>query len=95
MTSQIDYSTYFKSGYFRVILVTVFVLFIPLVAMQFTQEVNWDLADFIAMAVIMLSLGSGFVSALRRFPQKCILLTTVFLLAFIYLWAELAVGILF
>jgi len=95
MTSQVDYPIYFNNGYFRVTVITVLVLCIVLIAMQFTKEVNWDLADFIVMAVLMLSLGSGFVSVLRRFPQKIILLATVFSLTLLYLWTELAVGILF
>lgn len=79
-------------GYLMAILI---LLSIPFIAMQFTSEVNWDLFDFgvafvffsllfTAMEVILLwkvSLKTKFISLL------------VLLLAFMLLWAEMAVGI--
>ena len=32
-------------------------LMIPLIAMQFTDEVNWQLGDFLIMGTVLLSLG--------------------------------------
>jgi hypothetical protein len=46
----------------RVALVTTAVLLVPLVAMQFTEEVNWSLFDF-AFAAALLG-GAGFLVGL-------------------------------
>jgi Kef-type K+ transport system membrane component KefB len=36
-----------------IVLITVFIaLLLPLIAMQFTHEVNWQISDFIAAAVL-------------------------------------------
>ena len=69
-------------------------LLIPLIAMQFTAEVNWGLADFVVMGVLLFGLASLFVLIARRIPRPRRALTgIVFVVAFLYIWAELAVGI--
>ena len=70
-------------------------LLIPLVAMQFSEEVNWNLFDFIIAGVLLTGTGllieyvSRRVSGLRR--RKIIIAGIV--LVFVLLWAEMAVGI--
>lgn len=69
-------------------------LLIPLVAMQFTQEVNWDLTDFIVMGSLIFVTASVFILVARRLPRKHWGIIGIgFLVLFVYLWAELAVGI--
>ncbi|HET8554278.1 MAG TPA: hypothetical protein VFL78_05570 [Rhodanobacteraceae bacterium] len=73
---------------------TCLVLLVPLLAMQFTAEVNWDLTDFVVMGVLVFGTGSLFVLAARKVPRKYWLaLGAVFAVGFLYVWAELAVGI--
>ena len=71
------------------------ILAIPLIAMQFTTEVRWDLTDFIAASIILF--GAVIVTEIflrvfkkqhhRRFIIAAIIVVTLLL------WAELAVGI--
>ena len=78
------------------ILGTVAVLLcIPLVAMQFTNEVNWKLSDFIIAGGLLLGTGLLIEVVTRTIKDKrrrigivVALLTVLFLV-----WAELAVGI--
>ncbi|RPJ66819.1 hypothetical protein DRW07_10485 [Alteromonas sediminis] len=71
-------------------------LLIPLTAMQFTSEVYWTGADFLVMGGLLLSLGGMLILLARKAPTKYyrVLAVTV-LLAFLYLWVELSVGLFF
>ena len=80
----------------KIILLTVLaLLLIPLVAMQFTNEVNWSLFDFIIAAVLLF--GTGFVIDLVIGKTKNIkyrvAILILMVIAFILIWAELAVGV--
>ena len=69
-------------------------LLMPLIAMQFSNEVNWSRVDFFVMGFLLFSSGSLFVLVSRRLSQKRRLVVGVgFTLTFLYVWAELAVGI--
>jgi hypothetical protein len=43
-----------------VLLIPAFILLIPLVAMQFTDEVDWSLSDFVLMYGLMTGIGGAF-----------------------------------
>lgn len=70
-------------------------LLIPLIAMQFTHEVNWDILDFAVMGILLA--GTGFLCelVLRKIKnlQNRALVCGAILLVFFLIWAELAVGI--
>jgi len=78
------------------ILLTVTVLLcIPLIAMQFTNEVNWTLSDFIIASVLLLSAGIIIEAVARNIRNRKTRIGIVLgiLIAFFLVWAELAVGI--
>ena len=78
------------------IITTVFVLLsIPLVAMQFTAEVDWKSGDFIIMGILLLGTGLLCELVLRKIqkPQHRVLLCGLLMLALFLVWAELAVGV--
>jgi hypothetical protein len=71
-------------------------LLIPIIAMQFTDEVKWTLFDFLVAAVLLFSTGLTIDFILRKVKRtKCrVVLSVVLLAMLLLLWAELAVGIL-
>ncbi|HEU4551826.1 MAG TPA: hypothetical protein VFS25_03295 [Chitinophaga sp.] len=78
------------------ILITIAVLLsIPLIAMQFTSEVNWTPIDFIVAAVLLLGTGLSCELVLRKvkkFSYRAAICISILLVCFL-VWAELAVGI--
>lgn len=70
-------------------------LLIPLVAMQFTTEVNWSVFDFLVMGLLLFGLGSSIEYTKRhvRVAENRIAVIFFLLLTFLLIWAELAVGI--
>lgn len=81
---------------FGVLGVIVLLLMIPLIAMQFTDEVNWGLADFVVMGGLLLCVGLAFELVARQsasmlYRIACgVGIVTVFLL----FWVNGAVGII-
>lgn len=78
-----------------IILITVpLLLLIPLIAMQFTNEVMWDETDFIVMGMLLLAVGLATEIVLRkvRGSKKRLFWIAVILFLFILMWGELAVG---
>jgi len=90
--------TSLSSGRLRIIIilsVTAFILAIPLVAMQFTNEVVWTLSDFVTAGILLLSTGLAIELVIRNLKTgtfRTVVLVMI-LLALFLIWAELAVGI--
>jgi hypothetical protein len=68
----------------------------PLVAMQFTNEVNWDETDFIVAAIIFGIVGAIIEFALRRSSNWYFRVGSLFavLAGFMVTWSNLAVGMI-
>lgn len=67
----------------------------PMVAMQFTSEVNWGPGDFGVLAAMLAGLGLLLEGAARigQNAQGRALLMGGAVLVFLLVWAELAVGL--
>lgn len=63
--------------------------------MQFTNEVQWNLFDFIVAGVLLFSFGLGISALINSVKDKkrLMLYLIAFFIVFILLWLELAVGI--
>lgn len=72
-----------------------FILLIPLIAMQFTNKVNWTLFDFIIAGTLLLGTGIICEIVIRKVNkiQYRIAVCLLMFLVFMLIWAELAVGI--
>lgn len=83
-TSSLKYIFFFTMG----------VLFIPFLAMQFSNEVNWSLFDFVVMGVLVFSAGVVFQFVMRKVSDKFRMpLLIILALVVLLLWTELAVGV--
>lgn len=71
-------------------------LLAPLVAMQFTDEVDWDVADFAFMGVLMGGIGIGVEAAVRSSSSTAfrVAVGLGLLLTFLTIWLNGAVGII-
>ena len=75
---------------------TALLLLVPLVAMQFTSEVVWDLFDFVVAGALMVGTGLMYQLATRKLtnPRSRAFAVAAIAAAFLLIWVELAVGIL-
>ncbi|MGM1054878.1 MAG: hypothetical protein ACQEWG_03215 [Bacteroidota bacterium] len=78
-----------------IVLVVMLLLLIPFIAMQFTDEVNWTVFDFVVAGILLLGTGLLFELVIRKLKNKNyqIAAITVLLAVLFLVWAELAVGI--
>ncbi len=78
-----------------IVITVALLLLIPLVAMQFTDEVNWTLSDFVVMGVLLLGTGLMCELVMRKVNniKYRVAICGVILAALVLIWIELAVGI--
>ena len=78
-----------------IVLAVAFLLLIPLIAMQFTNEVDWKPRDFAIMGTLLLGTGLLCEFVLRKVKkiEYRLAICGAILLGFLLIWAELAVGI--
>ena len=71
------------------------ILTAPLIAMQFTSEVNWTASDFLIMGALFFTTAFAVDFVLKKvktFKSRLILVFGILALL-ILIWAEMAVGI--
>lgn len=78
-----------------ILLVVTGLLLIPLVGMQFSDEVNWSINDFLVAGGLLLGTGMVLEVILRKVKEMKyrIILAIVLFAALLLVWVELAVGI--
>jgi hypothetical protein len=80
----------------RIALATALLLLIPLVAMQFTQEVVWTSSDFVIAGILLFGAGLTFELVARRgdSPAYRLAAGATLGLALLLVWVNLAVGLI-
>ena len=80
----------------RIVVVTALILLIPLVAMQFSNDVNWGIEDFVMMSILLMGAGLAFDFTMRKTAHLThrAVIGGGLLIAFLLVWAQLAVGII-
>lgn len=84
-----------KSNTLKILSGTIGLLLIPLVAMLFTNDVNWKIGDFAIMGTLLFGTGHLVDWAWHRLGTSKLRWVAVgaIILAFLLIWGELAVGI--
>jgi hypothetical protein len=80
----------------RIAIVTAFILLIPLVAMQFTDEVDWRLFDFVALGALLFGSGLTYELISRKAGNSAYraAIGVAVAAAFLLVWINGAVGII-
>ena len=70
-------------------------LIIPLIAMQYTNEVNWGVMDFFVAGILLFGSSLLIEFTFRRVKscKKKLAVSIIIILVLLVTWAELAVGI--
>ena len=78
------------------LLTVAFLLLIPLIAMQFTDEVNWASFDFVVAGALLLGTGLIFNLVIREIKniKYRLAISVALVIVLLFIWTELAVGIL-
>jgi hypothetical protein len=79
-----------KNNIYIVFLGTFFILLLPLIAMQFTKEVNWSVGDFV-VAGVLLSFFCYIYKVLTKSsskPIKNIVIGLIVFALFIFVWVS-------
>lgn len=79
----------------RIVLITGLILLVPLIAMRFSDEVNWSLADFVIIGTLLIGTGLIYELASRRLEsaKHRAVLGFILLVVMLLIWADLAVGV--
>ena len=88
-------NTLVTSRFIYILMGIALILCIPLIAMQFSNEVNWSPFDFLVGFVLLFGLGIAIEVILQKTREYKNKLAWIVIALFVFLliWAELAVGV--
>ena len=80
---------------FTILASAIAILLIPLIAMNFTNDVNWKIFDFLVAGILLIGTGLSLEFILRKIKtlRYRILFGIALFVVLFLIWAELAVGI--
>lgn len=84
-----------KNRKYLFLLIPSLFLLLPLIAMQFTNEVNWTLMDFVIAGILLFGTALLIELVIRKIitSKYKVAIILFILVAFLVTWPELAVGI--
>ncbi len=78
-----------------IVSITAIVLLIPLISMQFSSNVNWNIVDFTVAGALLLGAGFSINFLYKRLKNKkyAPLVIAAIIILLLLIWAEMAVGL--
>jgi hypothetical protein len=73
--------------------VTLFLFVVVWIGMQYSDEISWNLMDFVMAALLIFGSFVSYALLANRIPKHKNIIAFGILVIFVYIWAELAVGI--
>jgi hypothetical protein len=84
-----------RKNIIRIVMPSALILLIPFTAMEFTNEVNWTVGDFIVASILLFAAGLSYdllsSKAKKAYTRSSIAVAV--LCCLLLAWTELAVGI--
>lgn len=80
----------------RIVIITITLLLIPLIAMQFPNEVSWQVGDFLVAGILLIAFGYCYELLIKLLPgsRRQVLIAVTLLLILLLIWSILAVDII-
>jgi hypothetical protein len=93
-----NFSTFliYKKQSYRILLITLALLMLPLIAMQLTPEVSWQIGDFVVAGILLVGFGYCYELLVKLLPGKRrqVFIAVTLLLLLILIWSILAVDLI-
>mgnify|MGYP000070738662 CR=1 FL=1 len=79
-----------------ILIVVLLLLLVPFIGMQFNNDINWKVSDFLLAGLILFATGLAIDFILSKLKKsKFRIIAVIFLvIAVLLIWAELAVGLI-
>ena len=73
--------------------VTLLLFLVVWIGMQYSNEISWNLMDFVMAAVLIYGSFVSYAIISTKMPKHKNMIAFGIIVVFVYIWAELAVGI--
>lgn len=94
MKPQLTTTSTLHNSVLQIGILTIALLSLPLIAMQFSSDVNWGILDFVVAGIGIFTTGMLFkLILIKAHSQYRYILVMALLAGFFLIWAELAVGL--
>ena len=80
-----------KKSVFKLLIITLLLLLVPFIMMQYSDEVNWTIGDFIVAGVLLTFFGYLYkvLSKISNHKSTNVIIGVVLIGAFLLIWVSL------